>query len=89
MLYEGVGNVVFIDVVMKLGVNYLMGLFELVDFIGLDICFVIMNVLYDGLVDIKYCLCLFLMKYVEVGWLGCKFKCGFYDYCGEVLVLIC
>lgn len=89
VFYEGVGSVLLIDILFKLGVNYLMGLLELVDFIGLDICLVIMNVLYDGLVDIKYCFCLLLIKYVEVGWLGCKIDCGFYDYCGEMLVLIC
>lgn len=89
MFYEGVGLVKFIDELMKLGVNYLMGSLELVDFIGLDICFVIMNVLYDGLVDMKYCFCLFLVKYVEVGWLGCKIGCGFYDYLGEVFVFMC
>jgi len=85
-LYEGVGNVSSIDNAMKLGANHPMGPLELADFIGLDTCLAIMNVLYDGLADTKYRPCPLLTKYVEAGWLGRKSKRGFYDYRGEVPV---
>lgn len=85
-LYEGVGNVASIDNAMKLGANHPMGPLELADFIGLDTCLAIMNVLHDGLADTKYRPCPLLTKYVEAGWLGRKSKRGFYDYCGEVPV---
>lgn len=85
-LYEGVGNVKSIDESMKLGANHPMGPLELADFIGLDTCLAIMNVLYDGLADIKYRPCPLLTKYVEAGWLGRKTQRGFYDYRGEVPV---
>ena len=79
-LYEGVGSVEAIDKAMKLGANHPMGPLELADFIGLDICLSIMQVLYDGLADSKYRPCPLLVKYVEAGWLGRKTQRGFYDY---------
>ncbi|SDO14309.1 3-hydroxybutyryl-CoA dehydrogenase [Lutimaribacter pacificus] len=82
-LYEGVGNVRSIDQSMKLGANHPMGPLELADFIGLDTCLAIMNVLHDGLADTKYRPCPLLTKYVEAGWLGRKTKRGFYDYRGD------
>ncbi|SFB13077.1 3-hydroxybutyryl-CoA dehydrogenase [Poseidonocella pacifica] len=82
-LYEGVGNVRSIDQSMKLGANHPMGPLELADFIGLDTCLAIMNVLHEGLADTKYRPCPLLTKYVEAGWLGRKAKRGFYDYRGE------
>ncbi|MBW0158586.1 3-hydroxybutyryl-CoA dehydrogenase [Sedimentimonas flavescens] len=82
-LYEGVGNVESIDQAMKLGANHPMGPLELGDFIGLDTCLAIMNVLHDGLADTKYRPCPLLTKYVEAGWLGRKSGRGFYDYRGE------
>ncbi|MBK5928039.1 3-hydroxybutyryl-CoA dehydrogenase [Rhodobaculum claviforme] len=85
-LYEGVGNVRSIDEALKLGANHPMGPLELADFIGLDTCLAIMNVLHDGLADTKYRPCPLLTKYVEAGWLGRKTKRGFYDYRGEVPV---
>ena len=85
-LYEGVGNVQSIDMALKLGANHPMGPLELADFIGLDTCLAIMNVLHDGLADTKYRPCPLLTKYVEAGWLGRKTKRGFYDYRGEVPV---
>mgnify|MGYP002630662726 FL=1 len=85
-LYEGVGNVASIDSAMKLGTNHPMGPLELADFIGLDTCLAIMNVLHDGLADTKYRPCPLLTKYVEAGWLGRKTQRGFYDYRGEVPV---
>lgn len=85
-LYEGVGNVRSIDESMKLGANHPMGPLELADFIGLDTCLAIMNVLHDGLADTKYRPCPLLTKYVEAGWLGRKTQRGFYDYRGEVPV---
>ncbi|MCB6177642.1 3-hydroxybutyryl-CoA dehydrogenase [Rhodobacter sp. Har01] len=85
-LYEGVGNVKSIDQALKLGANHPMGPLELADFIGLDTCLAIMNVLYDGLADSKYRPCPLLTKYVEAGWLGRKTQRGFYDYRGEVPV---
>jgi 3-hydroxybutyryl-CoA dehydrogenase len=85
-LYEGVGNVKSIDDSMKLGANHPMGPLELADFIGLDTCLAIMNVLHDGLADTKYRPCPLLTKYVEAGWLGRKTQRGFYDYRGEVPV---
>ncbi|MEO0391290.1 MAG: 3-hydroxybutyryl-CoA dehydrogenase [Pseudomonadota bacterium] len=85
-LYEGVGNVSSIDSSMKLGANHPMGPLELADFIGLDTCLAIMNVLHDGLADTKYRPCPLLTKYVEAGWLGRKTERGFYDYLGEVPV---
>ena len=85
-LYEGVGNVASIDNAMKLGANHPMGPLELADFIGLDTCLAIMNVLHDGLADTKYRPCPLLTKYVEAGWLGRKAGRGFYDYRGEVPV---
>ncbi|MEM7521752.1 MAG: 3-hydroxybutyryl-CoA dehydrogenase [Pseudomonadota bacterium] len=85
-LYEGVGSVESIDSSMKLGANHPMGPLELADFIGLDTCLAIMNVLHDGLADTKYRPCPLLTKYVEAGWLGRKTKRGFYDYRGEVPV---
>ena len=85
-LYEGVGNVVSIDSSMKLGANHPMGPLELADFIGLDTCLAIMNVLHEGLADTKYRPCPLLTKYVEAGWLGRKTQRGFYDYRGETPV---
>ncbi len=85
-LYEGVGSVKSIDSAMKLGTNHPMGPLELADFIGLDTCLAIMNVLHDGLADTKYRPCPLLTKYVEAGWLGRKTQRGFYDYRGEVPV---
>ncbi|SMC65975.1 3-hydroxybutyryl-CoA dehydrogenase [Primorskyibacter flagellatus] len=85
-LYEGVGNVNSIDQSMKLGANHPMGPLELADFIGLDTCLAIMNVLHDGLADTKYRPCPLLTKYVEAGWLGRKTKRGFYDYRGDTPV---
>ena len=79
-LYEGVGSVESIDTAMKLGANHPMGPFQLADFIGLDTCLAIMNVLHEGLADTKYRPCPLLAKYVEAGWLGRKTKRGFYDY---------
>ncbi len=85
-LYEGVGSVESIDTSLKLGANHPMGPLELADFIGLDTCLAIMNVLHDGLADTKYRPCPLLTKYVEAGWLGRKTKRGFYDYRGDVPV---
>lgn len=85
-LYEGVGSVASIDSSMKLGANHPMGPLELADFIGLDTCLAIMNVLHDGLADTKYRPCPLLTKYVEAGWLGRKTERGFYDYRGETPV---
>ncbi|MBB4103850.1 3-hydroxybutyryl-CoA dehydrogenase [Allorhizobium borbori] len=83
-LYEGVGTVEAIDTAMKLGANHPMGPLQLADFIGLDTCLSIMQVLHDGLADSKYRPCPLLVKYVEAGWLGRKAGRGFYDYRGEV-----
>ncbi len=85
-LFEGVGTVQSIDTSMKLGANHPMGPLELADFIGLDTCLAIMNVLHDGFADTKYRPCPLLVKYVEAGWLGRKAKRGFYDYRGETPV---
>jgi 3-hydroxybutyryl-CoA dehydrogenase len=82
-LYEGVGSVAAIDTAMKLGANHPMGPLELADFIGLDTCLSIMQVLYEGLADSKYRPCPLMVKYVEAGWLGRKTSRGFYDYSGE------
>ncbi len=82
-LYEGVGSVVSIDNAMKLGANHPMGPLELADFIGLDTCLAIMQVLHFGLADSKYRPCPLLVKYVEAGWLGRKTRRGFYDYAGD------
>jgi 3-hydroxybutyryl-CoA dehydrogenase len=82
-LYEGVGTVESIDKAMRLGANHPMGPLELADFIGLDTCLSVMQVLYEGLADSKYRPCPLLVKYVEAGWLGRKAKRGFYDYRGE------
>jgi 3-hydroxybutyryl-CoA dehydrogenase len=81
-LYEGVGSVESIDTAMKLGANHPMGPLELADFIGLDTCLSVMQVLYEGLADSKYRPCPLLVKYVEAGWLGRKTARGFYDYHG-------
>ena len=85
-LYEGVGSVGSIDTSLKLGANHPMGPLELADFIGLDTCLAIMNVLHDGLADTKYRPCPLLTKYVEAGWLGRKTQRGFYDYRGDTPV---
>jgi 3-hydroxybutyryl-CoA dehydrogenase len=82
-LYEGVGNVEAIDTAMRLGANHPMGPLQLADFIGLDTCLSVMQVLYEGLADSKYRPCPLLVKYVEAGWLGRKSGRGFYDYRGE------
>jgi 3-hydroxybutyryl-CoA dehydrogenase len=82
-LYEGVGTVASIDMALKLGANHPMGPLELADFIGLDTCLAIMNVLHEGLADTKYRPCPLLVKYVEAGWLGRKTQRGFYDYRGD------
>jgi 3-hydroxybutyryl-CoA dehydrogenase len=82
-LYEGVGSVDAIDTAMRLGAHHPMGPLQLADFIGLDTCLSIMQVLYEGLADSKYRPCPLLVKYVEAGWLGRKTKRGFYDYRGE------
>ncbi len=82
-LYEGVGTVDAIDTAMRLGAHHPMGPLQLADFIGLDTCLSIMQVLYEGLADSKYRPCPLLVKYVEAGWLGRKTKRGFYDYRGE------
>ncbi|KAF0186599.1 MAG: 3-hydroxybutyryl-CoA dehydrogenase [Alphaproteobacteria bacterium] len=82
-LYEGVGSVEAIDKAMRLGANHPMGPLELADFIGLDTCLSIMQVLNEGLADTKYRPCPLLVKYVEAGWLGRKSQRGFYDYRGE------
>ncbi|NEU13999.1 3-hydroxybutyryl-CoA dehydrogenase [Methylobacterium sp. BTF04] len=85
-LYEGVGSVESIDTAMRLGANHPMGPLQLADFIGLDTCLSVMQVLYEGLADSKYRPCPLLVKYVEAGWLGRKSKRGFYDYRGETPV---
>ena len=85
-LYEGVGSVEAIDTAMKLGTNHPMGPLELADFIGLDTCLAVMQVLYEGLADSKYRPCPLMVKYVEAGWLGRKSGRGFYDYAGDVPV---
>jgi len=82
-LYEGVGNVEAIDTAMRLGANHPMGPLELADFIGLDTCLAVMQVLHEGLADSKYRPCPLLVKYVEAGWLGRKTRRGFYDYRGD------
>jgi 3-hydroxybutyryl-CoA dehydrogenase len=86
VLYEGVGNVEAIDTAMKLGANHPMGPLQLADFIGLDTCLAIMQVLHEGLADSKYRPCPLLVKYVEAGWLGRKTNRGFYDYRGATPV---
>src|ERR1700709_2509894 len=83
-LYEGVGNVEAIDTAMRLGAPHPMGPLEPADFIGLDTCLSVMQVLHEGLADSKYRPCPLLVKYVEAGWLGRKTQRGFYDYRGEV-----
>jgi 3-hydroxybutyryl-CoA dehydrogenase len=83
VLYEGVGSVDSIDSAMRLGANHPMGPLQLADFIGLDTCLSVMQVLHEGLADSKYRPCPLLVKYVEAGWLGRKTKRGFYDYRGE------
>jgi 3-hydroxybutyryl-CoA dehydrogenase len=82
-LYEGVGNVEAIDTALRLGAHHPMGPLELADFIGLDVCLSVMQVLHEGLADSKYRPCPLLVKYVEAGWLGRKTQRGFYDYRGE------
>ena len=86
VLHEGVGSVEAIDTAMKLGANHPMGPLQLADFIGLDTCLAVMQVLYEGLADSKYRPCPLLVKYVEAGWLGRKTQRGFYDYRGETPV---
>ena len=83
VLHEGVGSVEAIDTAMRLGANHPMGPLQLADFIGLDTCLAVMQVLYEGLADSKYRPCPLLVKYVEAGWLGRKSQRGFYDYRGE------
>ncbi len=85
-LYEGVGTVESIDTAMRLGANHPMGPLQLADFIGLDVCLSVMQVLYEGLADSKYRPCPLLVKYVEAGWLGRKTNRGFYDYRGDAPV---
>ncbi|MDX2264998.1 MAG: 3-hydroxybutyryl-CoA dehydrogenase [Hyphomicrobiales bacterium] len=85
-LYEGVGSVEAIDTAMRLGARHPMGPLQLADFIGLDTCLSVMQVLYEGLADSKYRPCPLLVKYVEAGWLGRKTSRGFYDYRGETPV---
>ncbi|MGB7431926.1 MAG: 3-hydroxybutyryl-CoA dehydrogenase [Ahrensia sp.] len=85
-LHEGVGSIESIDASMRLGANHPMGPLELADFIGLDTCLAVMQVLHDGLGDTKYRPCPLLVKYVEAGWLGRKTKRGFYDYTGDTPV---
>jgi 3-hydroxybutyryl-CoA dehydrogenase len=85
-LYEGVGSVEAIDIAMHLGANHPMGPLALADFIGLDTCLSIMQMLYEGLADSKYRPCPLLVKYVEAGWVGRKVNRGFYDYRGETPV---
>ena len=85
-LYEGVGGVESIDTALKLGANHPMGPLELADFIGLDTCLAVMQVLYDGLADTKYRPCPLLVKYVEAGWVGRKAGRGFYDYATDTPV---
>jgi 3-hydroxybutyryl-CoA dehydrogenase len=85
-LYEGVGTVESIDTALRLGANHPMGPLQLADFIGLDTCLSVMQVLYEGLADSKYRPCPLLVKYVEAGWLGQKTQRGFYDYRGKVPV---
>lgn len=82
-LYEGVGSVKAIDTALRLGARHPMGPLELADFIGLDTCLAVMQVLYEGLADTKYRPCPLLVKYVEAGWLGRKTHRGFYDYRGD------
>jgi len=83
-LYEGVGSVEAIDTALRLGANHPMGPLQLADFIGLDVCLAVMQVLHDGLADTKYRPCPLLVKYVEAGWIGRKVGRGFYDYSGDV-----
>ena len=85
-LHEGIGTVEAIDTAMKLGANHPMGPLQLADFIGLDTCLSVMQVLYEGLADSKYRPCPLLVKYVEAGWLGRKAGRGFYDYTGDTPV---